>query len=83
MEFCVNLNFTQFQEFVECNSLRQSINGAISMLETALAEMNEQKLEAALNYCYDKKNFKGPCNNPLASVACIVRAVRLLHGVSI
>jgi len=44
---------------VECNSLRQSINGAISMLETALAEMNEQKLEAALNYCYDKKNFKG------------------------
>ena len=59
VEFCVSVKFTTFQGFVECNSLKQSITHAISLLQTALDEMNEEKLDASLNYCYDKKNFKG------------------------
>ena len=59
VEYCIKLNFTSFQGFVDCNFLRAKIKEAETMLDAAEASLDETKLEQALNFCYDKTNFKG------------------------
>jgi hypothetical protein len=59
VEYCIKINFTTFQGFVDCNFLRAKIKQAETMLTEGEAALDEAKLEAALNFCYDKTNFKG------------------------
>ena len=59
VEYCIKLNFTSFQGFVDCNFLRAKIRDAEAKLDAAEASLDEALLEEALNFCYDKSNFKG------------------------
>eukprot|EP00039_Didymoeca_costata_P010685 m.144552 g.144552 ORF g.144552 m.144552 type:complete len:1420 (-) comp14925_c0_seq1:86-4345(-) len=59
VDFCIQISFTSFQAFVDCNALRFKIAEANKLLKAAKKAMDEDQLEKALNFCYDKNNFKG------------------------
>eukprot|EP00041_Stephanoeca_diplocostata_P035801 m.1275779 g.1275779 ORF g.1275779 m.1275779 type:complete len:1469 (+) comp24762_c0_seq12:253-4659(+) len=59
VEYCRSINFTSFDGFVLCNTIRQSVVTARKMLTDAQSKKDQGLLEAALNFCYDVKNFNG------------------------
>jgi len=59
VEYCISINFTNFDGFVLCNTIRASIITARKLLTEGKDKKDQKMLEAALNFCYDKKNFNG------------------------
>ena len=59
VDFCQTIPFITFDGYVLCNAIRQSVITARHMLEDGQAKKDQQLLEQALFFCYDKKNFNG------------------------
>lgn len=59
VEYCRSINYTTFDGFVLCNTIRQSVVTARGLLTDAQSKKDQALLEAALNFCYDVKNFNG------------------------
>ena len=59
IEYCISVNYTNFDGFAVCNAIRQSIITAREQLTTGQSKKDQKVLEAALAFCYDVKNFNG------------------------
>eukprot|EP00040_Diaphanoeca_grandis_P025752 m.143132 g.143132 ORF g.143132 m.143132 type:complete len:1427 (-) comp30293_c0_seq1:306-4586(-) len=59
VEYCISIQFTNFDGFVLCNTIRASIITARKMLTDGKDKKDQKLLESALNFSYDKKNFNG------------------------